>query len=170
MPSLASALCLAAASLLCLLPGAFAPFPADHPYNMFNPVIEPWWERLTKEEQKHIYAGWERVEPVAIALADAVEAKIRAKETLRRLVVTNAKHVIEVAKEAYEASKKKDGGRDVGVEDGNAFRTPALELGEAADAEKQELVHWKGASKGAKRLAVLEKINFISNEVDGKKF
>ena len=29
--------------LLCLLPGAPAPFPRSDPRSIFNPLIEPWW-------------------------------------------------------------------------------------------------------------------------------
>lgn len=36
-----------------------APFPEDHPYNFLNPWIEPWWEQLTKTEQKRIYGYYE---------------------------------------------------------------------------------------------------------------
>ncbi len=31
---------------------SFAPFPETHPLNFANPWIEPWWQRLDKNEQK----------------------------------------------------------------------------------------------------------------------
>ena len=29
-----------------------APFPTDHYYHFLNPWIEPWWNKLSKQEQE----------------------------------------------------------------------------------------------------------------------
>ena len=93
--------------LFCLLPGALAPFPPTHPLNPLNPWIEPWWEQLTKTEQKTIYGHLERLQPVVVALANAVEAKIRAKDSLKQIIGTKTKYLKELVHEALAAIKGK---------------------------------------------------------------
>jgi len=53
-----------AATISFLCDVAYAPFPAGHPMNFANPVIEPVWDKLSDETQAEAYDGWIRVEPL----------------------------------------------------------------------------------------------------------
>ena len=94
---------------LSKLGGVVAPFPDTHPYNPLNPWIEPWWEQLTKTEQKTLYGHWERIQPVAVAVANMIEAKMRAKDSFKKILGSKTKYLKEVIHEAVAAVKGKRG-------------------------------------------------------------
>ena len=88
-------------SLASLLSVAFAPFPKEHPYHALNPWIEPWWEQLTKDEQKALYSHWEKMEPVAFALADLVETQKRSKQSMLGVLKAKAKYAQAIKGKGY---------------------------------------------------------------------
>jgi len=75
-----------------------APFPPEHPYNVLNPLIDPWWEQLDKKTQKEVYSVWTQFEPLLLALA-------RKDEMLARKVKVGIEKI--KAWEALGAAKKK---------------------------------------------------------------
>ena len=78
--------------------GVVAPFPPEHPYHFLNPLIDPWWHELDKEDQSTIYGFWEKLEPTAFALADAVVAKRRALSSLKDWAVAKKTHLHTIIK------------------------------------------------------------------------
>lgn len=81
---------------LQLTTGVVAPFPEGHPYAGFNGWIDTWWPKLSPEQQKRVYIGWQRIEPTMFKLAKFVSDK---KDAVKKLNI----HVIE--KGAYVALK-----------------------------------------------------------------
>jgi len=75
-----------------------APFPPEHPYNVLNPLIDPWWEQLDKKTQKEVYSVWTQFEPLLLALA-------KKDEMLARKVKVGIEKI--KAWEALGAAKKK---------------------------------------------------------------
>ena len=88
-----------------ILDGVVAPFSESHPYNFLNPWIDPWWEELTKTEQKDIYAHWEKIQPLALALAKTVESKLRTKDAFKKLLHSKAEYLKEAVHLAFKAVK-----------------------------------------------------------------
>jgi len=75
-----------------------APFGPEHPYNILNPLIDPWWEQLDKKTQKEVYSVWTQFEPLLLALA-------KKDEMLARKVKVGIEKI--KAWEALGAAKKK---------------------------------------------------------------
>jgi len=67
--------------LAALVGLSVAPFPEEHPYNWANPLIEPWWIKLEPEEQKKVYAQWQKIEPFMKAVAVWKERLFQAGES-----------------------------------------------------------------------------------------
>ena len=76
-----------------LVTSVVAPFPDDHPYHFLNPYIDPWWETLTSQERKTIYAYWEVFEPTLISLADVFNGKFDLIETADALAKTKTAYL-----------------------------------------------------------------------------
>ncbi|XP_040569756.1 uncharacterized protein [Lepeophtheirus salmonis] len=59
-----------------ILHTSYAPFPEGHPYTFLNPLIEPWWNKISGNTQRQVLSAWKTVEPTAFALSRLVEAKM----------------------------------------------------------------------------------------------
>lgn len=142
---------------------AQAPFPADHPFNPVNPYIEPWWNRLTQDERKAIYAKWTPIEPLATAFADFTDAKVRAKMSLFRLLKLKADHLKAMIDEKQETLEQSNDSVIYDQEAGT-YKTPQLIAQEQKQAEKQAFLFWNQAAQSAKRAVFLEKLRLLTNK------
>merc|ERR1711971_237930 len=64
--------------LVCFFAGCYAPFPRNDWRSIFNPFIEPWWCRVSKETRescmKHLLVvHWKRMDPVQFRAEGSME-------------------------------------------------------------------------------------------------
>ncbi len=143
--------------------GVVAPFPEEHPYNVLNPWIEPWWEQLSKSEQKAIYAKWDAATPFLFDTAEAVDAKRRALAALGTLINANTK----VAGASHANDPQHWLEEDTSTSSVRTYASPQQLASERQQMAQQELYYWIQTAIRAKKAALQEKLRLIQ---DGKFF
>jgi len=154
-----------------------APFNPEHPYNVLNPLIDPWWEQLDKKTQKEVYDVWTQYEPFLLALAKKDEMlarkvkvgieKIKAWEALGVAKLKHLKDIIkgeELDPEAAGYDKDKESKEKEKTKTKVNLRTYVDERWEELQRLAQYKTHLYTSKLRAKYDAVEEFVRLLKNK------